>query len=71
MTKSEKLAEIEGFETVLDLCEHAVCDSVVPGICTNEGCDYTTGVEPDQEHGWCEVCKTQTVASIMVLEGII
>jgi len=41
------------------------------GICTNDGCDYTTDVEPDQDRGWCEVCGTNLVKSAPVLAGII
>lgn len=41
------------------------------GICTNPSCDYTTEVEPDQSHGFCEICETQTVKSCAVLAGII
>ncbi len=71
MSKSDKLAEIEGYANVLDLCEAYITDSVAPGICTNKDCDYTTEVEPDQGGGYCEECETQTVASIFILEGII
>jgi hypothetical protein len=70
MTKLETLAEIEGM-TVEELLDSSVCDSVVPGICKNKGCDYTTSVEPDQDKGYCEACGTQTVASALILAGII
>ena len=49
----------------------AVGDSVSPAICLNDGCDYTTEMEPDQDRGWCEACRTNTVASALVLAGII
>ena len=42
-----------------------------PAICMNEGCDYTTDMEPDQDQGWCEVCGTNTVASAAILAGVI
>lgn len=71
MTKLEQLAQIEGYTDTLDLLQDASIDSVNPGICTNPDCDYTTEVEPDQAHGYCENCCTYTVASPLVLEDII
>jgi len=46
-------------------------DSLNPGICQNDGCDYSTDVEPDQGSGYCENCGTKTVTSISLLMGII
>ncbi len=69
--KLQHLAEIEGFDDVMDLCESAMADSVVSGICINPGCDYTCEVEPDQREGWCEECGTNTVVSCLVLGGIV
>lgn len=66
-----KLAESEGFATADDLIEVRGHDSVVPGICTSEHCDYTADVEPDQDSGWCENCGTGTVQSALVLAGLI
>ena len=68
--KLQRLAELEGFETVDQMFDAAVTDSVCPGICINPGCDYTTEVEPDQRHGYCEACGTQTVKSCLILAGI-
>tara|TARA_R110000744_G_C19009962_1_gene522872 strand:- start:66 stop:290 length:225 start_codon:yes stop_codon:yes gene_type:complete len=42
-----------------------------PAICMNEDCDYTTDMEPDQTKGWCECCNTNSVASALVLAGMI
>ena len=70
MNKITQLAESEGM-TVDELLEEASFDSVVIGICTNKGCDYTTEVEPDQDQGWCECCETNTVASPLILLGVI
>jgi hypothetical protein len=70
-TKLTQLAEIEGFGSIDEMLEAAVFDSVSPGICTCSGCDYTTEVEPDQRQGWCELCGRGTVASALVLAGII
>lgn len=69
--KLERLAEIEGYDDSFDLLEEVNTDSVVPGICTNPDCDYTTEVEPDSRTGWCEECKSNTVASALVLAGVI
>jgi len=71
MYKASTLAEIEGYDDVMDLLEERGMDSVQPGICSNPGCDYTIDVEPDQDKGYCEICGTQTVQSISILMGII
>lgn len=68
--KLEKLAQIEGL-SVEELLEKAVLDSVSPSICCNPECDYTTTMEPDQGGGYCENCSSFTVASCLVLAGII
>jgi hypothetical protein len=70
-SKLKQLAEAEGFSDPLDLLENAVTDSVVTGICTNDGCDYTCDVEPDSTSGYCENCGTNTVSSCLVLAGVI
>jgi hypothetical protein len=69
--KLQRLAELEGFETVDEMFDAAVSDSVCPGICINPGCDYTADIEPDQRKGYCENCGTQTVQSCLVLAGLI
>lgn len=68
--KANELCSIEG-ESFEGLCAICTCDSVNPGICMNEGCSYSTEVEPDQTQGYCEECETQTVKSFseLVLEG--
>jgi hypothetical protein len=71
MSKLKQLAEIEGYDDTMKLLEACVTDSVCPGICTNEDCDYTTEVEPDSATGWCEQCNTNTVSSALVLAEII
>ena len=71
MSKLQTLMEIEDFDDSLAFLEHCQSDSVVPGICMNRNCDYTTGVEPDCETGYCEECHTQSVKSALILAGII
>ena len=70
-SKLDLLAEIEGCEDGIDLCLERGMDSVVPGICINDGCEHTAEVEPDQNRGFCEICKTGTVRSCLVLAGMI
>ena len=70
-TKLDELVASEGYATLDDLLEAVVGDSISPGICMNRGCHYTTEVEPDQQHGYCEVCGTQTVKAALILAGII
>ena len=71
MSKLETLASIEGYEDSMDMLLARGVDSVVPAICINPGCNYTTGMEPDQDQGFCEHCETNTVQSCLVLAGII
>ncbi len=71
MSKINDLADIYGYENDMEMLEEFAIESVVPGICTNEDCSYTTDVEPDAETGWCEECETGTVKSCMVLMGVI
>jgi hypothetical protein len=69
--KLMKLCDVEGFDSLDDLLQAAVTDSVCPAICMTEGCDYTTEMEPDHDRGFCEVCGGQTVTSALVLAGLI
>jgi hypothetical protein len=57
--------------TVCEFIETYALDEVVPGICMNPGCDYTTDCEPDLRTGWCEECETRSVRSALVLAGIL
>ena len=70
MSKLRTLAEIEGME-IEEMLEEATFDSVAYGICKTPNCDYTTQVEPDQTRGWCEECDEGTVASCLILAGLI
>jgi len=70
MSKLNQLAKIEGVG-IVELIEEGTMDGVCRGICTNKGCEYTTTVEPDQGQGFCEECGTQTVASALILAGMI
>jgi len=69
--KFKKLVELEGYDDPVELVADATADSVCPAICMNDGCDYTTGIEPDQDRGWCEECRTNSMKSALVLAGII
>jgi len=70
VSKLDLLAREWGMKTSEFIEEYAL-DDVVPGICLNPDCDYTTEVEPDQRQGWCEVCGTTSVRSGIVLAGLI
>jgi hypothetical protein len=69
--KLSELVESEGYDSLEQFLEENAHDSVVPGICMTDACDYTTEVEGDQDGGWCECCSDNTVASALVLAGII
>lgn len=70
-TKLEHLLDSEGMtiEEICDDCENGTRVGV-PGICTNDGCDFTIDYEPDCDSGWCEECETNTVQSVYMLAGI-
>lgn len=65
------LCAAEGFDSIEAMLEAASFDSVSPGICIKPDSEGTTEVEPDQDRGWCEVCSGNTVASALILAGII
>lgn len=67
--KLRTLADIEGTD-VQSLLEEAAWDICI-GICLNDSCEYTTETEPDAEGNWCEECRTHSVASCLVLAGVI
>lgn len=72
--KRKEFYKLEGITTKDEwqtFLQETIFDSVSLGICTNEDCSYTTEVEPDCDSGYCEECDTCTVASILILEGII
>ena len=51
----QELAEIEGFNSALELVEHYITDSVVPAICIH--CHATYDLEPDGGNGaQCTEC---------------
>lgn len=66
-----ELCDIYGFDDPIELCEAYFCESICPGICTNADCDCTYDYEPDQDAGYCEECKSNSVVSAMVLLGVI
>ncbi len=69
MGKLEQLINSEG-QSIEQILADSI-DGVCIGMCTNEGCDYTAIVEPDQAHGYCDICGTKTVASALILAGMI
>ena len=69
--KLEKLIEIEGFPNLEALLEATITDSVSPAICMNDGCSHTAEMEGDQDRGWCEECRTNSMKSALVLAEII
>jgi hypothetical protein len=69
--KLAKLIEIEGYDSSDELLEAVFSDAVSPAICTNEGCEFTCEMEPDQDAGYCEECRTNTMAAAPILAGLI
>jgi hypothetical protein len=72
--KLAKLIEIKGFDDEGALFAGAMSDSASPAICCNPDnpdCEYTAEMEPDQDHGWSEMCERGTMVSALVLGGLI
>jgi hypothetical protein len=72
--RQEKLAKLlaaEGYETLEQLAAAVLSDSVSPAICIETDCDYTTEMEPDQDAGYCELCRKNTVVAALVLAELI
>jgi hypothetical protein len=69
--KLNRLIELEGLEDLMEFLQVYNTEPVVPGICTNAGCDHTEEVEPDCTDGWCEVCNANTIKSGLILAGVI
>lgn len=70
--KRERFLTLCGYSSPIDFIEDHTDESIVDGICMNPCCDYLATVEPDQESGFCEECKTQSVTSgfILCIEAI-
>lgn len=58
---------IFGYDTVEEMLEASVFDSVVPAICTR-GCGATEDLEPD---GYCRCECGGTIKSVLLIAGII
>lgn len=71
MNKTDTLARDWGYPDPLDLIEDYIFDGVMPGICRNDDCDYSTEVEPDADAAYCEACDSHTVQSMSIMMGII
>ena len=69
--KSTELAESEGFASSADMLKVFAYESVMPGICMNESCDYTAMVRPDARKEWCGFCETNSIRSCLSLEGVV
>lgn len=77
-SKSQKLRtlmDIEGYEMLdeflMEECTEFANRVGCPAICMNDNCEYTADMEPDQQHGWCPECETNSVASALVLADIL
>lgn len=71
MSKLSTLTEDWGYESTFSLVEDYMDEGLMPAICMNEGCDYSTEMEPDQDRGLCECCGTNSVTSAAILLGVI
>ena len=69
--KLSKLIEIEGYDSIEQLAQAILSDSVSPAICMNEDCDFTCEMEPHQDAGYCEECRANSTQSALILAGLI
>lgn len=70
--KLQTLLDVEGYHSVDDLINDTEFGPMagVPGICSNDGCEYSNRVDPDGADGYCENCETHTVTSAYMLMGV-
>lgn len=59
----EALADVEGYDDPFDLCEANIIDSIIPCICSNGDCGYTSELEPDSREGYCPECESHSLIS--------
>jgi hypothetical protein len=45
--------------------------SLSPAICMNVDCEFTCEMEPDQDAGYCEECRTNTMVAAPILARLI
>ena len=69
--KLTKVMEIEGYDSIEELAQAILSDFVSPAICMNEDCNFTCEMEPDQDAGYCEECRTNSMHSALILAGLI
>ena len=69
--KLSKLIEIEGYDSIEQLAQTILSYFVSPAICMNEDCDFTCEMEPDQDAGYCEECRANSMQSALILAGLI
>lgn len=69
--KLAKLLKIEGYDDIADMAETVLSDAVSPAICCNPDCNYTCEMEPDQDRGWCDECRTNTMVAALILAELI
>ena len=65
--KLAALMKIEGYDSIEELAQAVLSDSVSPAICMNDGCNFTCEIEPDQDAGYCEKCRTNSMQSALIL----
>ena len=70
-TKIEQLAQDCGYLSVVEMLEENLHKTMVPAICMEDGCNYSTDMEKDQTKGWCEICEKNNVQSCFEIEGLI
>jgi len=66
---SKILATKEGYDNPMDMVSDFITSNIVPAICTNGDCLATYEYEPDSTQGYCDICQSNEVKSILVLEG--
>ena len=55
--------------TLEQITEEGIDSGCCASICTE--CGATQYMEPDQDQGWCDDCKKNTIKSALILAGMI
>lgn len=69
--KLATLVKIEGYSSIEELAQAILSDTVSPAICMNEGCNFICEMEPDQDAGYCEECRTNSLHGALIVAGLI
>jgi hypothetical protein len=70
LAKLRILADLEGEESFYDMLQKHMNAPEVPGICSEDFCDFIMPVPAQSKDGWCPACLKESVVSCLVLGNV-